>query len=452
MFDGLFLDDVPKRKKQEERTCASSYASKVRARKRSKQEEHTCSSSYASKVQRDLYNWAFLNSTSQLKFDLNETMETVEEKGYNLEKLAETFDIPITESNSDNAAKELVTNLVLDLKVSVKVHPSLIFNGINVDDIVGCYDTQRNYSDVGVMEANNKSTVVSIEVNSSSMKETVIKTMHGIIQIVRIVKAHDVPNKEASLVGFALPKLGVKGMAVKVKVQYDTKYMGFDVSSKPLTRVEFCAELRKAITSNCEVLDKCKSSSLKSGYKGHVVSLNKDEMMCFGNSPKQHPAKFGVLFEVEKDGKTYYHKKPILSVSFHRMKSCVIDSYAIKYEKIDSLKKVVGYRKVRYNPLSYKEAEKCLKELLEEVFKACKTLSNHNTTHGDVRLPNICFNEEFKLVLIDFDISEEYQNVNLNLSVFVKDLKKGSGSSWMQTDPFLSKLCVQRTLRKVTHL
>ena len=126
MFDVLFLDDAPKRKKQEEHTHASSlYASKVHAPKRNKQEEHMCSSSYASKVQRDLYNWAFLNSTVQIKFDLNKTMETVEEKGYNLEELAETFDIKIAESDSDNAAKELVTNLVIqDFKVPVKVHPS----------------------------------------------------------------------------------------------------------------------------------------------------------------------------------------------------------------------------------------------------------------------------------------------------------------------------------------
>ena len=46
------------------------------------------------------------------------------------------------------------------------------------------------------------------------------------------------PNKEVSLVGFALPKLGVAvKVKVKVKVQYDPEYMDFDVSSKPLTCV-----------------------------------------------------------------------------------------------------------------------------------------------------------------------------------------------------------------------
>ena len=50
-------------------------------------------------------------------------------------------------------------------------------------------------------------------------------------------KLHNIPNKEVSLVGFALPKLGVAGVAVKVKVQYDPEYMDFDVSSKPLTCV-----------------------------------------------------------------------------------------------------------------------------------------------------------------------------------------------------------------------
>ena len=56
-----------------------------------------------------------------------------------------------------------------------------------------------------------------------------------------------------------------------------------------------------------------KNSNLRSDYHRHVVSLDKSEMNFHGENPKQHSAWLGVLFEVTKDGKQFYYKKPILS-------------------------------------------------------------------------------------------------------------------------------------------
>ena len=76
----------------------------------------------------------------------------------------------------------------------------------------------------------NKSIAVYIEVNSSPTKDTATKVIHGLLQLLRAVKAHDIwiSDKELSLVGFALPKLGKIGVAVKVKMQYNSNYMEFD--------------------------------------------------------------------------------------------------------------------------------------------------------------------------------------------------------------------------------
>ena len=103
----------------------------------------------------------------------------------------------------------------------------------------------------------------------------------------------------------------------------------------------------------------------------------------------------------------------------------------------------MGYRKVPYNRLAYQQAELCLKELLEQVFRACETLSKKSIRHCDVRLPNICF-KDYEVVLIDFDKAEHIPNSDstFDLSTFVLDLReKYLKTHWIQTDKFLSELC-----------
>ena len=123
------------------------------------------------------------------------------------------------------------------------------------------------------------------------------------------------------------------------------------VSSKPLSCSDFFPELQSAITDNCEVLRKCKESK-----------LSYNEMECFGKNPRQCRACFGVLFEAEINGEVYCFKKPILSVCCQTLNNLChlspIGSCAIKYEAFDDAKKVIGYRKVPYNRLSY-QALRC---------------------------------------------------------------------------------------------
>ena len=372
--------------------------------------------------------------------------------GYRLEEMAKTNDIELTGTDSDEAAKKLVEKLVQrdNRGFSVKKRPSIVFNDIKIDDLRKLYDSSRNFADVGVMYA--ESIVVCIEVNSSSlMKDTATKILHGLLQLLRIVKAHkiSIPDEKLSLVGFALTKLNEVGVAVKVKMQYNSDYMGFDASLELLTCGEFSVALNEAITSNYALLDICKNCKLRSGYSQHVLSLDKSEMCIHGDNPKQLSAWLGVLFKVTKNNEQFYYKKPITKSfheSLHMVRTVFSDgkiscSYAVKYEEYDYEKKLFGYRKVKYDPLSCVEAFQCLKELLVEVFQACKALCDCKITHGDVRLPNICFDEEYKLILIDFDQSSVGKDLTLDLSVFVEDLIQITGQDWVKADEFLSHFC-----------
>ena len=142
-----------------------------------------------------------------------------------------------------------------------------MFNHRNVDKLPGLYDTKENISDVGVISLSGqgsdekRTNLVNIEIKSSPMEYSVVKTIHGLCQLVRVVKAHGV--HDVALIGFTLPKLFDKGIAVRVTVKYDPRCMRFDVNCDQLSDSEFSCELQKAIKSNQEVLIKCVQSKFE---------------------------------------------------------------------------------------------------------------------------------------------------------------------------------------------
>ena len=66
-----------------------------------------------------------------------------------------------------------------------------------------------------------KTNLINIEFNSSPMKDTVLKTVYDLLELIRVVKAHKISNEQVTLIGFALPKLTVAGVAVEIEVQYN---------------------------------------------------------------------------------------------------------------------------------------------------------------------------------------------------------------------------------------
>ena len=62
------------------------------------------------------------------------------------------------------------------------------------------------------------SLVCLMEVHSSSFVSTVKKLVLGLVELLHIAKAHGLIK--CSMVGFALPKVGIKQSIVKMEVEY----------------------------------------------------------------------------------------------------------------------------------------------------------------------------------------------------------------------------------------
>ena len=395
-------------------------------------------------------------------------MADITEYGYNLNELAQRggYEIDIeklkkhSDSNyglSDKAAVQLISYLTQhNSNLKVEYHPYHIFNGKSVDDLPLLYDTKCNMSDVGVVAVKveetkeGRTTLVTMEVNSSPMETTIVKTIHGLIQLGRVIKAQDVHNED--LVGFAVPKLNVKGAAVKVNLKFDSSLMAFTVTLKFLKCSDFPAELQSAICSNLTVLTKCKRSTVF--CKEFLICLSEDDMKHFGANPVQSKCNSGLLLEAGSKQNMFCLKKPIFTtgcfnvlrfVAFKPKIPSKLLRHVLDYE-VDLSKNLFQYRKVTHNPLSYLEAEKCLHALLLQVHKICEMLFENSLLHSDIRLPNICFDFDFNIVLIDFDDVEFTRNLRLELSIFANDViahaeKDERSKQWIKKDKFLLSLC-----------
>ena len=71
--------------------------------------------------------------------------------------------------------------------------------------------------------------------------------------------------------------------------------------------------------------------------------------------------------------------------------------------KCNPMLPVYTYTRVPFSPLIVSQAVLCLRSLVEGIRTALCELHHLGLTYNDIRLPNICFNSMYQVVLIDMD-------------------------------------------------
>ncbi len=90
-----------------------------------------------------------------------------------------------------------------------------------------------------------------------------------------------------------------------------------------------------------------------------------------------------------QNGETSTHECPCIKVQTER-------KGMLRFFKYDT---------VLHIPLELEDAQKCLPDLLQNLHATIEAYHALGWGHQDIRLENVCFNEEFKPVLIDLDRS-----------------------------------------------
>ena len=94
------------------------------------------------------------------------------------------------------------------------------------------------------------------------------------------------------------------------------------------------------------------------------------------------------------------------------------------------------YDRVHYDPMTVEEAKKCLQHFFSEVRSVIGQLHDkYKLAHMDIRLDNICFNQQFKPILSDLDRSEGLGTVDCH-SAYARCMSRSDMSpektAWMQ--------------------
>ena len=94
---------------------------------------------------------------------------------------------------------------------------------------------------------------------------------------------------------------------------------------------------------------------------------------------------------------------------------------------------VFTFPMMRHQPLLKDQVVHCMKDFVKSAIEAIKQLHRFGYVHNDIRLPNMCFNESFQVVLIDFDratVSEQFATDWKSLGSVLLSLQWDGGPAW----------------------
>lgn len=246
--------------------------------------------------------------------------------------------------------------------------------------------------------------VVVVEVHSSLYGCTIEKCIMSVVEQLRLYRSYD--TDITSCTGFAFPKCGTeKQCVVKVQVTWVDLYFSFALTC--IRSEDVHQSIRDAVSGQRA------PRSLSDQQCEFVVALSPADLTHFGQSAIQIRSTSAIL--VEERNTQMWYKCPIneneqhvcekISMTFEGQRTSCVVKYTT--EVMCRSVRYVKYKALPHDPLNVTEAYKCLRNLLQELHEAIETYHEYGFAHQDIRLENVCFDANYKPVLIDLDRSLE---------------------------------------------
>ena len=262
-----------------------------------------------------------------------------------------------------------------------------------------CSTDQR--PDLTVSRKADNLPLILVEVHSSPFTATVKKTILGVTDQLRLYRTHDANITHC--VGFAFPKQQVHQCVVMVSVTWER--MGFKCTLTPIEKSECVSDI---IATKLRTATEAAPSPGLSQDLRFLVPLSPEDLRLFcdgaNGSPVQLPSRASVLVRHGMD----YFKSPAdikEQNQLHIVASCIPRALpTIKVQPVqvgDSI--FFKYRGIPYGPLIHTEARSCLYDLVPKLVQVMESIHQNGWAHQDIRLQNICFDEECRPVFIDLD-------------------------------------------------
>ena len=336
---------------------------------------------------------------------------------YDLNDLLTKYNIP-AEGDSETCCQKLVESFLASRKRGMTVVPK---------QSVKCFKllpqtiySSDQFRDLVVYVFNK--IILIIEVHSCKKKSfinSIKKTILGTIDVIRYYKG--IVPSITKCIGFTYPKCGTAECVVEVTVEFKNLKFSYDLQCIPQLEVKE-ATLR-AINANHQHFKPCFDVPIKEDRRRSFVNLSQHELHLFkhfvDSGPLTHKYNEQILqFESKEALLISYNgrmwKYPARAMDRQRLRSVPGDlPFLINVKRYcPSIRGDTGYftgrgwfyyDKVQNEPLLPYEARKCMGDFVTQLCDALDILHSLDYAHLDVRLENVCFQDDGTLILIDLD-------------------------------------------------
>ncbi len=276
----------------------------------------------------------------------------------------------------------------------------------HLKELANLYSNSTQKPDVALYTNGKKKVVVTIEVQSSPiMKETECKTVLGATDLLRMLRCSQPSLRELS--SFCFPNAQSVQCIIEVRVVWQNLVVEFHIT-RFKTIIDGVERLKEVFKNQCETLPDIPDHP----RRDMLMPLADEDYSFFeGHGFSQLPSPTHIIVENKQSVVKVLHCqsevlniRDVIHIFGESPPKCSVQLQRFLSSTSEHLF-CYTYPYLPHPKLNFEEAKKCLAEFLQLSALALEELHGMGICHNDVRLDNICFNREFKPVLIDFDKS-----------------------------------------------
>ena len=338
-------------------------------------------------------------------------------KLYDLKQLGQCFGLSFEEGNHEDSAR--CCKLLLESFINATsrhIEIAVEANIPHLEDSALCdvFCTKNQKPELFLCLKEEVTAEMIVEMHSSPYEETRRKSLFVATDLLRLRRMYNDGIK--TITAFNFPKLPkIKGEKIpQCVVNLVVTWENFSVYYE-LTQLKTPDDVRR------EILEAVSSFAVLNNTQMYMdrvlMKLSTDDLEKFnGINPKQIPSQGSILVSCgDSIFKLPLWNLPVAVLNFVVSRLTVValsrpSQNAITRQLQPALLSETyffKYDRVHYDPMTAEEAKKCLQHFFSEVRSVIGQL--HDTSKlapMDIRLDNICFNQQFKPILSDLDRSE----------------------------------------------
>ena len=344
--------------------------------------------------------------------------------------LGDLIDQP-TDGDVEDLTKEWIISLLhssINVTVTSKTHLTLL------KQFQSFCATSDVRPDVTVLLRRNSLPVLTVEVLSGTYMKTLNKALINGVELLRMLRAHD--ETVSNTVSFVFPSK-TKTYVTKVTVDFDSNDLVFKYSFETLEKDDVKQAVQAAIQEKNSYFQ-----SATADMWPYYVRLSRNELHMFASDAIQVKSMSSLIIRQPSTPMRYWKYNPSPTNHarefFGRMQVELRHTHKILHSLYPHAMENKGHLrfwlfKHLRRPLSRDEAKHCLIDLIEQIKTALLELHHYSgipIAHMDLRLPNVCFTDDFSATLIDLDRCEPAdQRQHARYSYCKSDMYTG-GPEW----------------------